>query len=151
MPVFDYRFNVDAPLSAVRSFHRDTSALKRLTPPPTIVQLHDIEPLDEGSVSKFTLWVGLLPLRWTAEHRDVSEHGFTDVQTAGPAKRWEHTHSFTKLSEDRTEIHEHIEFEHKSGFWGVVTRILFALPNLYSMFTYRKLVTRWHLGESRGR
>lgn len=145
MPIFDYTFRVQAPLSAVRDFHRDTSALKRLTPPPTIVQLHDIEPLAEGSVSRFTLWVGPLPLRWTAVHRDVSEHGFTDVQSKGPAQKWEHTHTFTPVTGDVTEIREHIEFEHKRGFWGVVTRVLFARPNLYLMFTFRKLSTRWYL------
>lgn len=145
MPEFNYRFTVSAPLSAVRNFHRDTSALKRLTPPPTIVQLHSIEPLDEGSVSKFTLWVGPLPLHWTAVHRNVGEHGFTDVQSQGPAKKWEHTHTFVPLTDDTTEIREHIEFDHKNGFWGVVTRVLFARPNLYFMFTFRKYATKWHL------
>lgn len=145
MPVFDFKFNVDAPLAAVRDFHHDTSALKRLTPPPTIIQLHEIEPLAEGSVSKFTLWVGPLPLHWTAVHRDVSTHGFTDVQREGPAAKWEHTHTFTPLSETETEIHEHIEYEHKSGFWGVVTWLLFSWPNLYLMFTYRRLMTQWCL------
>ena len=145
MPVFDYAFRVNAPLAAVRDFHRDTSALKRLTPPPTIVQLHAIEPLGEGLVSKFTLWVGPLPLRWTAVHRDVSDRGFTDVQAAGPAAKWEHTHSFVPVSDDVTEIREHIEYEHKPGPIGLVTRVLFAKPNLLGMFFYRSLVTRWHL------
>jgi ligand-binding SRPBCC domain-containing protein len=145
MPVFDYRFTVAAPLAAVRDFHRDTSALKRLTPPPTFVQLHAIEPLAEGSVSRFTLWVGPLPLRWKAVHRGVTDRGFTDVQAEGPAAKWEHTHSFVPLDDRTTEIREHIEYEHKRGFWGVVTRILFSKPNLYAMFTYRMLVTRWFL------
>ena len=145
MPVFDFRFTVPASLEAVRAFHHDTSALKRLTPPPTFVQLHEIEPLAEGSVSRFTLWFGPLPLRWKAVHRNVSERGFTDVQESGPAARWEHTHTFTPLGEQLTEVSEHIEYEHKSGPWGFVTRLLFAVPNLYAMFTYRKMVTRWHL------
>jgi cysteine-rich repeat protein len=98
MPVFDYSFTVDAPLEAVRDFHHDTSALKKLTPPPTIVQLHSIEPLGEGSVSRFTLWVGPLPLKWKAVHRNVSDRGFTDVQAEGPAAKWEHTHTFVPLS-----------------------------------------------------
>lgn len=148
MPVFDFRFVVDAPLNAVREFHRDTSALKRLTPPPTLVQLHEIEPLAEGSVSRFTLWVGPLPLRWTAVHRNVSDNGFTDIQSQGPAAKWEHTHSFSSISEAASEIREHIEYEHKHGFWGIVTRLLFARPNLYLMFTYRKLVTRHYLAHS---
>ena len=145
MPVFDYSFTVPASLQAVRDFHRDTSALKRLTPPPTIVQLISIEPLAEGSVSRFVLWVGPLPLRWTAVHRDVTERGFTDVLAAGPAAAWAHTHRFTPLSSNLTRIDEHIEFQHKPGLWGLVTRLLFSWPNLYFMFTYRKLATRWFL------
>ena len=148
MPTFDFRFLVEASLPAVREFHHDTRALKRLTPPPTLVQLHEVEPLGEGSVSRFTLWVGPLPLRWTAVHRDVSQTGFTDIQAEGPARRWEHTHRFTAISPQLTEIHEHIEFEHKSGFWGVVTRMLFAYPNLWLMFTWRKFVTRFFLRRS---
>ena len=106
------------------------------------MQLHDIEPMAEGSVSRFTLWVGPLPLRWEAVHRDVSERGFTDVQASGPAARWEHTHTFTPLGPDRTEIHEHIEYEHRRGAWGLVTRLLFARPGLVMMFAYRQWVTR---------
>ena len=145
MPVFDYAFTVSAPLDAVREFHRDTRALKRLTPPPVFVRLHRVEPLAEGSVSEFTLWVGPLPLRWTAVHRDVGERGFTDVQVAGPAAAWAHTHSFEPLDTGRTRIREHIEFEHKPGPIGLVTRILFAKPNLLAMFFYRSLVTRFFL------
>jgi ligand-binding SRPBCC domain-containing protein len=149
MPVFDYSFTVDAPLEAVRDFHHDTSALKKLTPPPTIVQLHSIEPLGEGSVSRFTLWVGPLPLKWKAVHRNVSDRGFTDVQAEGPAAKWEHTHTFVPVSTSVTEIREHIEYEHKRGFWGLVTRALFSWPNLWFMFTYRKLATRWALRHRR--
>ena len=145
MPVFDFSFAVDAPLEAVRDFHRDTSALKRLTPPPTFVRLISIEPLAEGSVSKFVLWVGPLPLRWTAVHRDVSDRGFTDVQAAGPAAAWAHTHTFTPLTDGRTRIDEHIEYAHKKGLWGIVTRLLFSKPNLWLMFSYRRFVTRWFL------
>ena len=150
MPCFDYQFTVHASLRAARDFHSDTSALKKLTPPPTIVQLHDIEPLGEGSVSRFTLWVGPLPLRWTAIHRGVSEHGFTDTQSEGPARKWEHTHTFMPLAAEMTEIQEHIEYEHKRGFWGIVTRLLFARPNLFLMFTYRKYATRWYLRRATG-
>lgn len=142
MPTFDFSFLVNAPADAVREFHHDTSALKILTPPPTIVQLKEIEPLGEGSVSRFTLWVGPLPLHWKAVHRDVGEYGFTDVQTEGPALKWEHTHRFVPVSSQTTRIEEHIEFAHRSGFWGVVTRILFSRPSLFMMFTYRKLITR---------
>jgi len=145
MPVFNFKFIVQAPLADVQAFHADTFALKRLTPPPALVQIHDVQPLAEGSVSNFTLWAGPLPLRWRAVHRDVSENGFTDVQESGPAKKWEHTHTFTPLTPETTEISEHIEYEHAGGMWGIVTRLLFCKPSLYANFTYRKLATRWYL------
>jgi ligand-binding SRPBCC domain-containing protein len=148
MPVFDYRFHVPHGLSAVREFHRDTRALKRLTPPPTWVQIHEVEPLGEGSVSRFTLWIGPLPLRWKAVHRGVSENGFTDIQAEGPARKWEHTHRFVPQGDRATEIQEHIEYEHRPGLRGLLTRVLFSRPNLWLMFTYRKWATRWHLGRA---
>ena len=133
---------MDAPLAVVRDFHHDTSALKTLTPPPTLVQIHSVEPLAEGSVSTFTLWVGPLPLRWQAVHRGVSARGFTDIQASGPARKWEHTHTFTPIDDQKTRIDEHIEYEHRGGFWGLVTRLLFSWPNLFFMFSYRKWITR---------
>lgn len=142
MPVFDYSFEVRAPLEAVQAFHASTSALRRLTPPPLIVQLHSIEPLSEGSTSKFTLWMGPFPIRWTAVHRGVSDNGFTDVQTEGPARKWEHTHTFTEVGASLTRIDEHVEFEHGSGLVGWFTRFMFAHANLWILFTYRKLATR---------
>lgn len=145
MEIFEFTFTVDAPLQAVTDFHRHTSALKKLTPPPMIAQMKEIEPLAEGSISRFTLWLGPLPIHWKAVHSDVSQMGFTDSQAEGPAKSWVHTHTFTPISENQTRINEHIEYEHGSGFWGVMTRLLFAKPNLFIMFTYRKIITRWNL------
>ena len=142
MPTFKFSFTVDAPLKAVADFHADTNALKKLTPPPVIAQMQDIEPMGEGSISRFTLWVGPLPIRWKAVHSNVSQYGFTDTQAEGPAKSWVHSHTFTPITGAQTLIEEHIEYEHNNGFWGLVTRFLFAKPNLFLMFTYRKLVTR---------
>ena len=142
MPVFDFAFEVNAGLLVVQAFHHNTSALKQLTPPPTIVQIQSIEPLAEGSVSRFTLWVGPLPLRWTAIHKNVSGNGFTDIQQSGPAKKWAHTHTFTEVDATHTQVNEHIEYEHKRGLWGIVTRLLFSYPNLYFMFCYRRWITK---------
>lgn len=142
MPTFDYSFEIHAPVSAVGAFHHDTRALRQLSPPPILVQLHDIEPLGEGSVSKFTMWFGPFPVRWTAVHSNVSENGFTDRLENGLLRRWEHSHRFTALSEDVTLITEHIDYEHRSGIRGLISRVLFARPGLWFLFTYRKLATR---------
>jgi ligand-binding SRPBCC domain-containing protein len=142
MPVFDHSFVVDGPLEAVRAFHGDTSALSVLSPPGTFVRLHAIEPLAEGSVSRFTLWLGPLPVRWTAVHRGVSERGFTDVQQSGPAASWEHTHTFVPLDDGRTRVDDHIEFAHHPGLGGALTRVLFSRPNLHFLFAWRAFATR---------
>lgn len=149
MREFTYGFTVRAPLSAVAAFHHDTHALRRLTPPPVIVQLHRVEPLGEGSVSEFTMWFGPLPTRWTAIHSNVSQNGFTDTQAQGPLKRWQHTHRFTAQDDDTTRIDEHIEYEHERGLRGLLSRLAFARPALWFLFTYRQFVTRWSLRASR--
>ncbi len=142
MPVFEYSFRVQAPLAAVSAFHHDPRALKRLTPPPVFVQLQAVEPLGEGSVSRCTLWFGPLPVRWVAVHQDVSENGFTDRQERGLMKRWEHTHRFTAEGSNVTRIDEHVEYEHGRNWRGVLSRLLFAPPTLWILFTYRRYITR---------
>jgi ligand-binding SRPBCC domain-containing protein len=145
MPTFDYTFTVNAPLTAVSEFHNDTRILKKLTPPPIFVQIHQFEPLAESSVAEFTLWFGPLPLRWQAVHSDVGPHGFTDTQAKGPLRYWQHTHRFTAVSDTTTQIHEHIEYDYGDGLWGLFTRLLFNKPGLYALFTGRKFLTRWYL------
>ena len=145
MPVFDYKFTVDAPVTAVSNFHHDTRILKKLSPPPIFVQIHRFEPLREGSEAEFTLWFGPLPLRWLAVHSNVSTGGFTDTQAQGPLKHWQHTHRFTAVSAQQTEVHEHIEYSHKPGLAGILTRVLFNKPGLFALFTARKLLTRRHV------
>ncbi|MCA9928035.1 MAG: hypothetical protein KC419_06145 [Anaerolineales bacterium] len=149
MPTFDYTFTVDAPLTAVSNFHHNTSVLKTLTPPPIIAQIHHFDPMANGAVAEFTLWFGPLPLRWRAVHSNVSVNGFTDTQQQGPLKHWRHTHRFTAVSPTTTQIHEQIEYEHDSGLRGILSRLLFAKPGLFLLFTARKWITRFHLRRER--
>jgi ligand-binding SRPBCC domain-containing protein len=143
MHTFTYAFTVRAPLTAVAEFHRDARALRRLTPPPILVQLHRVEPLAEGSVSEFTLWFGPLPIRWTAHHSQVGLlHGFTDTQVCGPVKSWQHTHRFTAVDDHTTQVTEHIDYEHFTGLRGWLSRLLFSGPALRFMFAYRAWITR---------
>ncbi len=144
VPVFDFEFTVDAPLHRVRAFHHDTSALKILTPPPTIMQIHSIEPLAEGSVSRFTIWAGPIPIRWEATHCDVDEHGFTDVQTDGLMASWRHTHRFIDQGDMTTLVKEHIEYDHPTGPAGILSRLIFGKPALRALFAYRRFQTRRH-------
>lgn len=143
MPVFDYTFTVRAPLAAVAEFHRDTRALRRLSPPPLWVQLHRVDPLGEGAVAEFTLWFGPLPVRWRAVHSGVHpEQGFTDTQERGPLQTWRHTHRFEAVSAALTRVREHIEYTYPAGPSGWLARLLFAPPALRFLFAYRQWATR---------
>jgi len=142
MPFFDFTFTVNAPLEAVAAFHENTNALKKLNPPFVIVQLHRVDPMAEGSISEFTLWMGPLPIRWRAVHSSIGSHGFTDTQESGPLKSWRHKHCFEALDDMTTQIYEHIEYEFQSGWRGLLTRILFGRLGLIALFTYRKWATQ---------
>jgi ligand-binding SRPBCC domain-containing protein len=142
MQSFSFSFVVNAPLEVVAAFHQDTRVLKKLTPFPIIARIHEYEPLAEGSEAKFTLWFGLLPVRWHAVHNDVGPDGFTDTQINGPLKYWRHEHRFIVVDGHTTRVKEHINFEHDGGLRGLISRLLFNKPGLYALFTARKFITR---------
>ncbi len=143
MPRFQHRFIAHAPLSIVAEFHRDSRALRLLTPPPIWVQFHQVEPLAEGSVADFTMWFGPLPVRWTAVHTQVTPNGFIDSQKRGPFKRWIHQHSFRELDNDKTEVVDEIEAEPGN----LISRFMWlTLPVL---FAYRGWRTRQALRQRR--
>jgi len=62
--IFTNTFWVKAPIQAVAEFHSSTTVLKRLTPFPMFVQIHNLEPLGEGLFAEFTMWFGPFPVRW---------------------------------------------------------------------------------------
>lgn len=140
--IFDYAFTVRASLAAVADFHHDARALKLLSPPPVVVQLHLVEPMANGSIAEFTLWFGPLPVRWRAVHSQVAaQRGFTDTQARGPLRAWQHTHSFDEVA-GGVRVQEHVEYEHDSGWRGVLSRLLFNPPALGFLFWYRGWATR---------
>ena len=142
MPTFETSFSVNAPLEAVAAIHADTSALKILNPPFVIVQLHRVDPMADGSISEFTLWMGPMPIRWRAIHSDVGPNGFTDSLDDGPLASWRHTHQFEAVDEHTTQIHETIVYEYPAGLQGLLPRLLFGNLGLTVLFAYRKWATR---------
>jgi ligand-binding SRPBCC domain-containing protein len=128
----------------VAAFHSDSQALKKLTPPPIVMQPRRVEPLAEGSVSQFVLWLGPLPVRWTARHRQVGPDGFVDEQEEGPFKGWVHHHQYEALTADQSLVTDEIEAE-LSGQphrWLIGAGMWLGLPIL---FAYRAWRTRREL------
>jgi ligand-binding SRPBCC domain-containing protein len=117
------------------------AALKLLTPPPVFVQMNRVDPLSEGSIADFTLWIGPLPVRWVAAHSGVDPlSGFTDTQVRGPFAFWVHRHSFEPCDPAETEVIDEIQAEFGRGFSGLLGRLMWV--NLPFMFFYRGWVTR---------
>lgn len=141
---FTRDFVVHAPLERVAEFHKDTRALKWLNPPPILVQFQHVEPLAEGSIAEFTLWLGPLPIRWKARHDNVDpERGFSDLQVTGPFQYWKHRHDFTPIDNFSTRVTDTIQADHGSHlFWGLLSRFMWL--NLPLLFTYRAWQTRRH-------
>ena len=101
-----------------------------------------VDPMAEGSISEFTLWLGPIPIHWRAVHSQVSKSGFTDTQEKGPMAFWAHKHRFEALSETKTRIHEQVEYTHPAGLRGLYTRLLFGKLGLLFLFNYRKFATK---------
>jgi ligand-binding SRPBCC domain-containing protein len=142
MKKFTHLTRVSAPLEAVAAFHKDSQALRLLTPPPVFVQFHQVQPVKEGSVADFTLWFGPLPVRWVAIHSQVEKlHGFTDMQIRGPFDSWVHKHSFSVVEGGNTLITDEIQASlNKHPFWWVFGQLMWlTLPIL---FTYRGWAVR---------
>ena len=135
---FRHRFIVKAPLEQVAEFHFNPQALSLLSPPLTFMSFNKIQPLAEGSISDFKMWIGPFPIRWVAMHSNVDiKTGFTDEQLSGPFEKWVHQHTFHALDDNQTEIMDRIEASFSKGlFWGILSRLIWmGLPLL---FFYRK-------------
>lgn len=142
-PTFESVAVIEAPLSRVLLFHISTDALRRLMPPITPLQIFRQEPLDEGSITEFRLWLGPVRLRWVARHQDVDlTCRFSDVQLEGPFKSWLHVHEFIPKGGNRTVVLDRMWFQHRPGFGGAVTRVLFNKKVLQLAFAYRAWVLK---------
>lgn len=140
--VFEHRFEVDAPIDVVRDFHGSTAALEVLTPPGAMVKVHDGGELQEGLVVRFTMWLGPIPVEWTARHENVGPDGFVDVMVSGPMAYWRHTHSFIATASGTTQVVDRIEYAHPEGMGGIKTRVLFGKPALGVLFGHRRRATQ---------
>lgn len=145
MKFYTSKFKVNAPVEKVAEFHNNTKALKLLTPPPLLVQFNRVEPLAEGSLADFTIWFGLIPIRWKAVHSDVDPlRGFVDTQLEGPFKLWKHRHAFDKTGPESTIVSDEIRAEFSlHPYRRVIGRLMWA--NLPFLFAYRSWRTRREL------
>lgn len=115
--VFEQRSVIAAPVERVWAFHQSPDALRRLTMPPTRVQIvrDERRSLTDGEL-EFVLWLGPLPVRWVAAHAPgPGETSFVDRQVRGPLAFWEHEH-IMRPCEGGTELLDRITLAYRPGW-----------------------------------
>lgn len=139
---YHHRFVVGAPLADVVAFHCRPVNMRRLTPPPILVQFQQRpDEIYEGAEMRFTLWMGPLPVRWRARFDNVTATGFRDCQLEGPFARWEHVHTFVPIDDQRTEVIDTLTVELTPyPFWRTVGRGMVLSFPLF--FAWRQWQTR---------
>jgi ligand-binding SRPBCC domain-containing protein len=130
------------------AFFADARNLEAITPPWLRFRILEAPPtLRRGSLLAYRLQLFRVPLRWQTEITEWRPpFGFTDVQLAGPYRRWEHTHRLSQVA-GGTEIYDHVLYrlpcEPAAGLLAPLT----VRPWLGAIFDYRARQIAAHLGE----
>lgn len=135
-------YRVNAPLEQVAAFHQRSANMATITPPPILVRMHAApEVLSEEDQMTFTLWLGPLPIHWSARIKNVSPYGFEDHQIDGPFQKWIHYHHFNRLDIASTEVEDEIHLQLNSKLPNLLIGVgmLLGMPLL---FAYRGWKTR---------
>jgi ligand-binding SRPBCC domain-containing protein len=144
---FTRSFEVRAPLAQVRDFHARAASLVTLTPPLMPMQLeHAPSVLQSGDTMTFRVWLGPLPIRWTARIEDAGLAGFTDRQLAGPFAEWVHRHAFEPTGPRTTRVIDSIRARLRQHLlWGPAGLAMWiGLPLLFAFrgWKTRRLLER---------
>ena len=140
-----HEFTVQAPLAEVIAFHARSGSMAAITPPPIIVRIHEAPPvLKNNDRMRFTLWLGPLPLHWTAQIETDTPTSFIDRQISGPFALWEHRHTFSALEGKRVLVQDEVNARLKRHpiWWLAGAGMWLGMPIL---FAYRGWKTRKNL------
>ena len=131
MAIYEKRSVIDTPAPALFAWHTRPGAFERLAPPwehLRVVSRHG--GISDGSRLTLELRRGPLKTRWEALHRDFIEgEQFTDVQVAGPFKRWEHTHRVEPAGSAKATLIDHVDYALPFGPIGADRGRAFCPPH----------------------
>ncbi len=128
------------------AFFADPLNLEAITPPWLRFRIIEApRTLEWGSLLLYRLRLFGAPIRWRTEIVEWRPpSGFTDVQLAGPYRRWEHTHRLLPVA-GGTQINDRVvyrlPYEPFAGLLAPVT----VRPWLTAIFDYRARETEARL------
>jgi ligand-binding SRPBCC domain-containing protein len=138
VPTYEKRSVIDCPAPTLFAWHTRPGAFERLSPPwehLRVVSRHG--GIADGSRVTLEIRRGPLKSRWEALHRDFVEGvQFTDVQVAGPFKRWEHTHRVEPAGDGRATLIDYVEYTLPFGPLGAMGNV-FARRMMDRLFAFR--------------
>jgi ligand-binding SRPBCC domain-containing protein len=139
VPIYEKQSVIDTPAPVLFAWHTRPGAFERLAPPwehLRIVSRHG--GIADGSRLTLELRYGPIKTRWESLHRDfVDGQQFTDVQVAGPFKRWEHTHRIEPVGGAQARLTDHVEYAMPFGPLGAVAGGPIARRMMERLFTFR--------------
>lgn len=104
-----------------------------------------VEPaagIRDGDRGVLRVRFGPFRILWKFEHCGYQEcRRFQDVQTAGPFRRWVHTHSFIPDGANTSRLEDRIEYELPFGALGNLLGGWLVRRKLARTFQYRHRVT----------
>jgi ligand-binding SRPBCC domain-containing protein len=130
---------VRRPRADVFAFFADPRNLERITPPFLGFRILTPPPLvmRAGLLIDYRISLHGLPLRWrTRIDAYDPPYAFTDVQLAGPYRRWVHRHEFVEVPEG-TEVRDHVDYAMPFGPLGALARRIFVRAQLEAIFDFR--------------
>lgn len=137
---------IAAPVAALRDWHFEEGALRRLIPPWERVDVVASPfPLRDGSRAVLEKRIGPLRRRWVAVH-EITEGGFIDRQTEGPFAFWEHEHRFESVDARTSRLTDRIRYRLPFGWPGRIFGRPFVERKLDRLFRHRHEVTARSLG-----
>lgn len=96
----------------------------------------------KGSKTEIALVIGMkigpLSQKWVAEHRNYTVgSSFEDVQVSGPFAKWEHTHTMSPVSDEKSLLTDLIHYRLPGGPVGQLLGGRFSRHKLERMFRWR--------------
>lgn len=136
-------------IDEVFSFFSDAKNLEQLTPPHLSFKVLGLstEQLQEGTRIDYRLKLHGIPFRWQSQIHDWQPvTGFSDTQTRGPYKKWDHSHTFIE-QDGGTLIRDRALYRIPFGVPGDTLAYPFIKKDLEKIFGYRYAQVRELLGE----
>jgi uncharacterized protein (TIGR01777 family) len=144
VPRFTRRTEFPVSVETLFAWHERPGALERLTPGWDAVTVAERsgDGIRDGARVVLNVPAGPVTTRWVMEHEGyVRNAQFRDVMRRGPFSRWEHTHRFESLGDDRSALEDVVDYALPLGALGRVAGGAFARAKIRRAFAYRHAVT----------